>query len=95
MSNFQKFSRGLANHVYKCYLKSDTALEGAIVVRVYGFIMHNMSLIRTCSPWVWILAHKEGLGVPVYATFTNGLVYGYAQGSPLTNEVQHNDKHLR
>ena len=93
--HFQKFGRGLANNVFKCHLKSDHTLEEALVVRVYGTVMNDFSAIRGSSPWVWMVADRIGLGSPVHATFTNGLVYGFAQGTPLTNEVKDDDKMLR
>lgn len=78
------FTDGITNRLVGCYLLTDP--QDVVLIRVYGnhtelFIDRKME-IRNMK-----LMHESGLSPPIYATFNNGICYGYTPGSVCSYEM--------
>lgn len=83
-SNFVMIGGGV-NTLYCCHLHKDEDKSDALVVRV---LYKDKSEDHKQEEFALRVAQATGCGQPLYATFNNGFVIGYAQGRLITwNEL--------
>ena len=74
------YTDGITNRLIGCYLPEDK--DNVILIRVYGektelFIDRNREKLNMK------LMHEAGLAPPLFASFKNGLCYGFTPGKPI------------
>ncbi|ELU17086.1 hypothetical protein CAPTEDRAFT_216393 [Capitella teleta] len=86
------FTDGISNKLVGCCLKTDLAKDDLVLVRVYG---QNSELLvdRKAELKTLAMMHAVGCSEPLYATFKNGLSYGFVQGHCL-HEENVRDEHI-
>ena len=78
---YKKLQGGMMNQVYRCSNGED--LKDAIVVRV-NTLQHVCNLVDREKEFLGVqIGFAAGITQPVFAIFDNGIVYGYAPGSPM------------
>ena len=78
----QPITGGAMNTLYGCHLKDDVEQSDMIVVRLHGQ-KTGVVVSFEDKALIYYMLHKAGIGTPLYATFSNGIAYGYAQGQCL------------
>ena len=83
------FTDGTTNQLMGCYLNDDE--NNIILIRIYGlntqlFIDRNQEIENLQ------LMNKYYLSPPLFASFQNGICYGYNQGKVITQEMIKNEK---
>ena len=82
------------NYNVCCHLVSDVERSNALVVRVHG-VFDPDALNRDMDVIGFQIGHSAGASLPVYATFDNGFVYGYAAGRRLEYEDLYEEEVIR
>ena len=73
---------GYINKLVFCHLKADTENADTINVRINREISTVYGSFED-KIWTYALLDRAGLGAPLYATFKNGIAYGYISGKVL------------
>ena len=79
----KKFAMGRINSMTSYFLSSDKCLEDALVVRVYSAALDNVGPADKGFAAMQV-ACAAGCFPPLLASFSNGVVYQYAHGRPVT-----------
>jgi ethanolamine kinase len=86
------FTDGISNKLVGCCLKSDREKSDMVLIRVYG-MKGDLIVDREAELKTMVLLHAVGCSEPLYATFQNGLSYGFVQGECL-DEKTVRDEHI-
>ena len=84
--------------MFRFNLKSDQDKQNAVVVRIFGSMkMKGESISFGTDSQVMAMQMAQSLGIaqPVYAVFSNGVVYRYSPGHTLTPEDVKNPEVIR
>jgi len=84
----KEFDGGITNRLFRCSnttVTESSDVDAHVLVRIYGnktelIIDRKKELINMD------LLYKSGFGPKLYATFNNGIIYGYFHGKSLTTE---------
>ena len=71
----------MVNQIYRCSLGDN--FEDAVIVRVNSLQDVCNLVDRERELFGLQIGHSAGITEPVFAIFDNGMVYGYAPGSPM------------
>lgn len=89
LNSLQEFTGGCTNQLIGCvYRPSDSSEttytnENTFLVRIYG---NNSEVLIDRNEEIQniILLHSSGFGTELYATFNNGIAYGFSAGETVT-----------
>jgi len=84
------FTDGISNKLVGFRLKSDTAKNDLILVRVYG-AKTELFIDRDAEMRIIVMLNEAGLCKPLYAKFNNGLAYGFVPGECLNKDTVRDD----
>lgn len=78
------FTDGITNRLVGCFHPSDP--DDVVLIRVYGnhteLFIDRKTEIRNMK-----MMHQSGLSPPIFATFNNGICYGFTPGSVCTYQM--------
>jgi len=74
------FTDGITNRLIGCFLPEDK--ENVILIRVYGE-KTELFIDRMAEKRNMKLMNEAGLAPPLFASFNNGLCYGFTPGKPV------------
>ncbi|WAR23183.1 EKI1-like protein [Mya arenaria] len=74
------FSNGISNQLYGYYLYDQ--LGETVLIRING-VGTELFTDRVLEKEIIKTLHARGLCAPLYATFNNGIAYGYVSGETL------------
>ena len=79
------FTEGISNKLIGCKMPAD-ASDKMILFRLYGN-KTDLFIDRQKELETFQLLHSKGFGPPVYATFENGIAYGFLSGEVLDTQT--------
>ncbi|XP_063240047.1 ethanolamine kinase 1 [Bacillus rossius redtenbacheri] len=82
--NYKLFTDGITNKLVGCFCQDHP--EDGVLVRVYGE-KTDLLIDRTAETRNIKMLHRAGHAPRLWATFANGLAYGYVAGEVLTAET--------
>ncbi|XP_042232219.1 ethanolamine kinase 1-like [Homarus americanus] len=80
---FKVYTEGITNQLIGVWCEDRNS---QLLVRVYG-CMTEMFIDRNAEKKSFEVLHRSGCCPPLYATFSNGLCYGFTQGSPISPDL--------
>lgn len=82
--NVRDFTDGITNRLVGCFLSD--APNDVVLVRVYGEKTERF-IDRKIEKWNMMMMSSRRLAPPLFASFNNGLCYGFTPGTPIDGQM--------